>query len=41
MKDSEFEWQVPAHFNFAVDVVDAWAADAERVALIAVNEAGA
>lgn len=41
MSDSNFEWRVPEHFNFAVDVVDAWAADAERVALIAVDESGA
>ena len=38
--DLDFQWDVPAHFNFAVDVVDHWARDAERVALIAVNEAG-
>tara|TARA_B110000238_G_C16122473_1_gene437774 strand:- start:130 stop:1707 length:1578 start_codon:yes stop_codon:yes gene_type:complete len=37
----DFEWQVPAEFNFAVDVVDAWAKDESRIALIAVNESGA
>ncbi|WP_166424896.1 AMP-binding protein [Paraglaciecola sp. 20A4] len=38
--DAAFEWQLPDHFNFAVDVVDKWASDPQRLALIAVNEAG-
>lgn len=38
--DVEFQWQLPSQFNFAVDVVDAWAADPQRLALIAVSEAG-
>lgn len=29
-----FRWEVPAHFNFGADVVDAWAADAAKPALI-------
>ena len=37
---SEFQWDIPENFNFAVDVVDYWASDPERLALIAVNEAG-
>ncbi|MFI4986966.1 MAG: acyl-CoA synthetase, partial [Alphaproteobacteria bacterium] len=36
-----FRWQVPAQFNFGGDVVDRWAADPDRVALIWCNEAGA
>jgi acyl-coenzyme A synthetase/AMP-(fatty) acid ligase len=40
MTDDEFEWAVPDRFNFARDVVDYWARDPERLALIAVNEAG-
>lgn len=51
MNKQTFEWQVPAQFNFAVDVVDKWAKDSNgedgggknrnRVALIAVDESGA
>ena len=40
MNDVEFQWDVPDNFNFAVDVVDHWARDPDRLALIAVNEAG-
>lgn len=40
MPNSNFQWQVPAEFNFANDVVDVWASDKDRVALIAINEAG-
>ncbi len=29
-----FRWEVPEHFNFGADVVDAWAADAAKPALI-------
>jgi len=39
--DSGFEWQIPAEFNFAADVVDRWADDPDRLALIAVDPAGA
>ncbi len=28
-----FRWEVPEHFNFGADVVDAWAADAAKPAL--------
>jgi len=38
--DRDFQWDIPERFNFAVDVVDHWARDPERLALIAVNEAG-
>ena len=37
---SEFPWKIPEHFNFAVDVVDYWARDPDRLALIAVNDSG-
>ena len=40
MSAVEFEWQVPSEFNFAVDVVDAWARDPDRLALVAVDESG-
>ncbi len=30
----DFKWQIPETFNFAVDVVDHWAEDADRLALI-------
>src|SRR5450759_588062 len=35
-----FHWHVPAHFNFAVDVIDALAQDRSRVALYWEDEAG-
>ncbi|WP_040493678.1 acyl-CoA synthetase [Ilumatobacter nonamiensis] len=38
--DETFRWDEPTTFNFAVDVVDRWAADPERLALITVDEAG-
>ena len=36
----EFEWQVPARFNFGADVVDVFASDENRLALIWCNAAG-
>ena len=36
-----FRWQVPDTFNFGVDVVDALAADADRLALVWCDESGA
>jgi acyl-coenzyme A synthetase/AMP-(fatty) acid ligase len=38
---ARFRWQVPESFNFGADVVDALAADEERLALIWCDEAGA
>ena len=40
MTETDFQWDVPEHFNFAVDVVDRWAREPDRLALIAVNAAG-
>ncbi len=37
----DFVWRLPETFNFAVDVVDRWAEDADRLALICSNDAGA
>ncbi|HUJ88268.1 MAG TPA: AMP-binding protein [Burkholderiales bacterium] len=37
---SEFSWQVPAQFNFAADVVDRWAKDPAKLALVWCDEAG-
>lgn len=37
---ASFRWNVPTEFNFAVDVVDVWARDAERPALICVDANG-
>jgi acyl-coenzyme A synthetase/AMP-(fatty) acid ligase len=34
-----FEWEIPAQFNYGGDVVDAWAEDPARIALIWVNDA--
>lgn len=38
---SVFRWEVPDTFNYAVDVVDAWARDPHRQALVALDAAGA
>lgn len=38
--DSNFRWEQPATFNFASDVVDRWAADPGKLALVAENAAG-
>jgi len=35
-----FNWNVPEHFNFAVDVIDRWAADRTKLALILVDDEG-
>lgn len=36
----EFRWQLPQTFNFAADVVDAWARDAAKLALLWCDETG-
>ncbi len=36
----DFRWAVPARFNFARDVVDPWARDPYKLALLWCNEAG-
>ena len=41
MSEADFAWTVPEQFNFATDVVDYWARDPKRLALIAVDESGA
>ncbi|MEL6596751.1 MAG: AMP-binding protein [Pseudomonadota bacterium] len=35
-----FEWDIPDTFNFGADVVDAWAENPDRMALIWVNDKG-
>jgi acyl-coenzyme A synthetase/AMP-(fatty) acid ligase len=35
-----FRWQLPQTFNFAADVVDAWARDPEKLALLWCDESG-
>jgi acyl-coenzyme A synthetase/AMP-(fatty) acid ligase len=35
-----FRWQLPQTFNFAADVVDVWARDAEKLALLWCDESG-
>jgi len=37
---AEFRWAPPESFNFAADVVDAWARDPAKLALLWCNEAG-
>jgi len=36
----QFRWEIPPTFNFGGDVVDRWAEDAQRLALIWCNERG-
>jgi acyl-coenzyme A synthetase/AMP-(fatty) acid ligase len=36
----DFRWDVPEHYNFAFDVVDRWGDDAEKLAMLWVNERG-
>jgi acyl-coenzyme A synthetase/AMP-(fatty) acid ligase len=36
----EFRWEVPEHYNFAFDVVDRWGEDAQKLAMLWVNEQG-
>lgn len=38
--DEAFRWDVPETFNFSADVVDRWAADPDRLALITADEPG-
>ena len=37
----DFKWDIPETFNFGTDVVDQWAADPDRLALIWCNREGA
>src|SRR6184192_469697 len=37
---AEFRWQIPEEFNFATDVIDVYAEDRSRLALVWENEAG-
>ena len=37
---SDFVWDIPDRFNFAVDVVDHWAAQGDPLCLIWENAAG-
>lgn len=39
--DESSSWQLPETFNFAADVVDHWAEEPERLALICVDQSGA
>lgn len=36
----EFKWEVPEFYNFGFDVVDKWAADRTKLALLSVDEKG-
>jgi len=37
---TQFRWNIPEEFNFAADVIDAYAEDRSRLALVCENEAG-
>lgn len=39
LPDEEFVWSPPIGFNFATDIVDMWASDPSRLALICVDQA--
>ncbi|MBI3326182.1 MAG: AMP-binding protein, partial [Nitrospinae bacterium] len=36
----DFRWEVPTYYNFAFDVVDRWGEDAQKLAMLWVNERG-
>jgi acyl-coenzyme A synthetase/AMP-(fatty) acid ligase len=36
----EFRWDVPEHYNFAFDVVDRWGEEAQKLAMLWVNDRG-
>jgi acetyl-CoA synthetase/medium-chain acyl-CoA synthetase len=36
----DFRWEVPQYYNFAFDIVDRWAEDAQQLAMLWVNERG-
>jgi acetyl-CoA synthetase/medium-chain acyl-CoA synthetase len=36
----EFRWEIPEFYNFAVDVVDRWSEEAQKLAMLWVNEQG-
>ena len=37
---AEFKWEVPEYFNFAGDVIDKWAEDPDKLAMLWVDDAG-
>ena len=37
---NEFRWNIPEKFNFGFDVVDKWAADRTKLALLSLDESG-
>ncbi len=37
---NEFRWDIPEKFNFGFDVVDKWAADRTKLALLSLDESG-
>ena len=36
----EFKWEIPEHYNFGFEVVDRWAADRTKLALLSLGEQG-
>ena len=36
----DFRWEVPEYYNFAFDIVERWAEDAQQLAMLWVNERG-
>jgi len=37
---ADFNWQIPDNFNFGIDVVDRWAEDPQKLALVSVDASG-
>jgi len=35
-----FDWKIPRHYNFGFDVVDQWAEDRTKLALISIDKTG-
>ena len=36
----QFQWEIPTHYNFGFDVVDKWAEDRTKLALISIDRSG-
>ena len=37
---NSFKWEIPKHYNFGFDVVDKWAEDRTKLALISIDRSG-
>ncbi|MBN2569962.1 MAG: AMP-binding protein [Deltaproteobacteria bacterium] len=37
---AEFKWEVPEYFNFSRDIIDKWAEDPEKLAMVCIDDNG-